>query len=82
MGEVTSKYYQRCDFCHKEIEVSERGMDKIRLPGYVYDEGAKTKGSILADICLSCIERLRKDLESFVQLEEISYAGDDIKWKK
>lgn len=43
MGEATSKYYQRCDFCHKEIEVSERGMDKIRLPGYVYDDGAKQR---------------------------------------
>ena len=40
MAERITKYYQECDFCHKEFEVSSGGLDSITLPGrYVDTDG-------------------------------------------
>ena len=61
MAERTTKYFQQCDFCHKELEVSSGGLDSITLPGrYVDTDGCQTKQWIKADICPECKERLRE----------------------
>ena len=61
MAERTTKYYQKCDFCHKEFEVSSGGLDSITLPGrYVDTDGCQCKQWIKADICPECKERLRE----------------------
>ena len=55
MAERITKYYQKCDFCHKEFEVSSGSLDSITLPGrYVNTDGCQRKQWIKADICPEC----------------------------
>ena len=81
MAERTTKYYQKCDFCHKEFEVSSGGLDSIILPGrYVDTDGYQTKQWIKADICPECKERLREYLAKAVDIREDAYYGTNIHW--
>lgn len=81
MAERTTKYYQMCDFCHKEFEVSSSGLDSITLPGrYVDTDGCQCKQWIKADICYECKERLREYLAKAVDIEEVAYGGTSIRW--
>ena len=51
MAERITKYYQKCDFCHKDFEVSSGGLDCITLPGrYVDTDGCQREQWIKADI--------------------------------
>ena len=78
MAERITKYYQKCDFCHKEFEVSSGGLDSITLPGrYVDTDGCQTKQWIKADICSECKERL---LAKAVDIKEVAYGGTSIHW--
>ena len=81
MAERTTKYYQKCDFCHKEFEVSSGGLDSITLPGrYVYTDRCQRKQWIKADICPECKERLREYLAKAVDIREDAYYGTNIRW--
>ena len=81
MAERTTKYYQKCDFCHKEFEVSSGGLDSITLPGrYVDTDGCQCKQWIKADICPECKERLREYLAKAVDIREDAYYGTNIHW--
>ena len=81
MAKQTTKYFQVCDFCHKELEVSLSGMDSITLPGYyINDHGCQRKQWIEADICPECKERLREHLAKIVDIKEVAYGGTSIHW--
>ena len=81
MAERTTKYFQKCDFCHKEFEVSSGGLDSITLPGrYVDTDGYQRKQWIKADICPECKERLREHLATAVDIKEVAYGGTIIRW--
>ena len=81
MAERITKYYQKCDFCHKEFEISSGGLDSITLPGrYVDTDGSQPKQWIKADICPECKERLREYLATAVDIREIAYGGTNIRW--
>ena len=81
MAERITKYYQKCDFCHKEFEVSSGGLDSITLPGrYVDTDVCQTKQWIKADICSECKERLREHLAKAVDFREEAYYGTNIHW--
>ena len=81
MAERTTKYFQQCDFCHKEFEVSSGGLDSITLPGrYVDTDGYQRKQWIEADICPECKEKLREHLAKAVDIKEIAYGGTSIHW--
>ena len=81
MAERITKYYQECDFCHKEFEIISGGLDSITLPGrYVDTDGCQRKQWITADICPECKERLREHLAKAVDIKEIAYGGTSIHW--
>ena len=81
MAEQTTKYFQVCDFCHKELEIISGGLDSIILPGrYVDTDGYQTKRWIKADICPECKERLREYLAKAVDIKEVAYGGTSIHW--
>ena len=80
MAERITKYYQKCDFCHKEFEISSGGLDSITLPGrYVDTDGYQCKQWIKADICPECKERLREHLAKAVDIREVAYGGTIIR---
>lgn len=81
MAERTTKYFQKCDFCHKEFEVSKDGLSSITLPGYlIYTDGCRIPRWVTADICIKCTNKLREHLARIVAINEISYAGTSIHW--
>ena len=81
MAERITKYYQECDFCHKEFEIISGGLDSITLPGrYVDTDGCQRKQWITADICPECKERLREYLAKAVDIKEVAYGGTSIHW--
>ena len=81
MAKRITKYYQECDFCHKEFEVSSGSLDSITLPGrYVDTDGYQLKQWIKADICPECKERLREHLVKAVDIREDAYYGTNIHW--
>ena len=81
MAERTTKYFQKCDFCHKEFEVSKDGMSSITLPGYYIPEyGSLYRRWITADICDECINKLRERLARIVDIKEVAYGGTIIHW--
>ena len=81
MAKQTTKYYQECDFCHKEFEVSKDGLSSITLPGYLINmDGHRVPQWVTADICIKCTNKLREYLARIVNINEISYAGTSILW--
>ena len=81
MAERITKYYQKCDFCHKETEVSADGLESITLPGYYLNsDGCKTKRWVTADICQECKDKLREYIAKAVDIKEIEYVGASIHW--
>lgn len=81
MSEVTTKYYQKCDFCHKEYEVTSGGMQNIDLPGYyIEDYGSKSPSFVTGTICPDCMQKLREKLGEFVKLNDAAYGGNDFGW--
>lgn len=81
MAEIKTKYYQICDFCHKEHEVGEKGLPKINLPGYHYfDYKGKLDAIVTGVICNECMQKLRENLRKFIDIKEIEYAGVQIYW--
>ena len=81
MSKPITRYYQKCDFCHKETEVSADGLESITLPGrYVDTDGCQRKQWIKADICPECKERLREHLAKTVDIKEVAYGGTIIRW--
>ena len=82
MSEIKTKYYQVCDFCHKEAETGKEGMHCIKLPGYlVSKDGEKIRQCIEGCICNDCEKRLCDKIKSFLDVKEIKYAGTAIQWK-
>lgn len=81
MAEKYARYYQKCDFCHRTIDVSSGGMESITLPGcYLSSAGTWSAEWVTADICHECKERLREYLAKTVDIKEIAYNGVDIHW--
>ena len=80
MSEIKTKYYQKCDFCNKEYEVGEKGLPKISLPGYIFEETGKRETIVTAVICNECMQKLRENLRKFIAIEEIAYGGTQIFW--
>ena len=81
MAERITKYYQECDFCHKEFEVSSGGLDSITLPGrYVDTDGCQLKQWIKADICPEFKERMRELFAKAGDNKEVAYGGTSIHW--
>ena len=81
MSKPITRYYQKCDFCHKETEVSADGMESITLPGYYLNsDGCKTKRWVTADICQECKDKLREYLAKAVDIKEIEWVGESIHW--
>lgn len=81
MSKITTKYYQKCDFCNKEYEVTGCGMQSIELPGYYIEEyGSKSPSFVTGTICPDCVQKLREKLGKFVKLNEVAYAGNDFGW--
>ena len=81
MAKQTTKYFQKCDFCHQEFEVSKNGMSSITLPGYyILEYGCREPQWVTADICDECIDKLRKRLARIVDIKEIAYGGTSIHW--
>lgn len=35
MSKITTKYYQKCDFCHKNCETGEKGLPKTIYPDII-----------------------------------------------
>ena len=57
MAKQKARYFQTCDFCHKEYETYEKGMFRIKLPGYYIGElGEKIRTIVSGDICSECKE--------------------------
>ena len=81
MSKPIARYYQKCDFCHKETEVSADGLESITLPGYYLNsDGCKTKRWVTADICQECKDKLREDIAKAVDIREVAYGGTSIHW--
>lgn len=81
MSKVTTKYYQKCEFCHKEYEVPVRGMQSISLPGYyIEDYGSKSPSFVTGTICPDCVQKIREKLSEFVKLNEVAYGGNNFEW--
>lgn len=81
MSKQYTKYYQKCDFCHQEFEVSKDGMDYISLPGWCIDsDGYKLPRYVKGNICDECINKLRKKLAEFVDIKDIAYGDVSIHW--
>lgn len=81
MSKPIARYYQKCDFCHKETEVSADGLESITLPGYYLNsDGCKTKRWVTADICQECKDKLREYIAKAVDIKEIEWVGVSIHW--
>lgn len=81
MGKPTARYFQKCDFCHKEFETDAIGMPSIELPGYYIGERGEKSGTIVSGtICSECMERLRDSLREFIDLKEVDYGGNAFSW--
>ena len=81
MAKPKARYFQACDFCHKEYETDEKGMCIIKLPGYYIGElGEKSRTIVSGVICSECMDRLRDSLDKFISLEEVAYGGNDFSW--
>ena len=81
MSKITTKYYQECDFCHKNCETGEKGLPKINLPGYyIEDYGNKSPSFVTGIICSDCAQKMREKLSEFVKLNEVAYGGNDFEW--
>lgn len=81
MSKITTKYYQKCDFCNKEYEVTVCGMQSIELPGYYIEEyGSKSPSFVTGTICPDCVQKLREKLSEFVKLNDVAYVGSVFEW--
>lgn len=81
MAKITTKYFQECDFCHKEVETYSQGLCVISLPGYLIEsDGTKRNSLVSGTICPQCMERLRGLLGKFIKLEEADYGGNVFSW--
>lgn len=80
MSKITTKYYQKCDFCNKEHEVGAKGLPKINLPGYYFGGGEKQEWIVTGVICNECMQKLRENLRKFIDIKEIEYGGTQIFW--
>ena len=81
MAKQKTRYFQTCDFCHQEHETDEKGMFRIKLPGYYIGElGEKSRTIVSGDICSECMDRLRESLDKFISLEDVAYAGNNFSW--
>lgn len=83
MAKKYTKIYQQCDFCKKEYEIENNGLNKIDLPGYyVREDGSQTAYWVQGDICKDCTQRLRKKLVDILILQEVAYGGTHIEWRE
>ena len=81
MAKPRARYFQTCDFCHKEYETDEKGMCSIILPGYHIGElGSKSRTIVSGVICSECMDRLRDSLDKFISLREVEYGGNNFSW--
>lgn len=80
MSEIKKKYYQVCEFCNKEYEVGEKGLPKISLPGYIFEQTGKREAIVTGVICNECMQKLRENLRKFIDITEIEYSGTQIFW--
>ena len=81
MAKQKTRYFQKCDFCNQEYETDEKGMFRIKLPGYYIGElGEKSRTIVSGDICSECMDRLRESLDKFISLEEVEYGGNNFSW--
>ena len=83
MSKITAKYFQECDFCHKEVETEQEGLYRITLPGYFIEERGGIRTSLVKGvICPICMDKLRNSLAKFIDLKEVDYGGTVISWDK
>lgn len=83
MAKPTARYFQKCDFCHKEFETNAKGMPSIELPGYYIENGGGKIHSIVSGtMCSECTERLRDSLREFIDLKEVEYIGNVFSWNE
>lgn len=81
MAKPKVRYFQTCDFCHKEYETDVEGMFVIKLPGYYIGErGEKSRTIVSGTICSECMDRLRSLLDKFIKLNEVEYGGNAFSW--
>ncbi len=80
MSKIETKYYQECDFCHKEYEVCVKGLPEIYLPGYYFGDNGKKEYIVKGVICNKCMQKLRENLRKFIDIKEIEYGGTNIFW--
>lgn len=77
------RYFQTCDFCHKEYETDEKGMFNIKLPGiHIGERGEKSRTIVSGAICSECMDRLMDSLKEFIDLKEGEYIGNVFSWSK
>lgn len=83
MNEIKTKYFQTCDFCHKEVETNKNGLLQIWLPGnFVGMNGLKVRRCVEGCICNDCAERLYHKIKGFLDVKVIEYGGTAIQWKE
>ncbi len=83
MAKPKVRYFQKCDFCHKELETDSEGMPSIELPGYyIAESGNKIRSAVSGTICSECIDRLRDSLREFIDLKEVEYIGNVFSWNE
>lgn len=81
MAKPKARYFQTCDFCHKEYETDVEGMFNIKLPGYYIGErGEKSRTIVSGAICSECMDKLRSSLDEFIKLHEVEYVGNAFLW--
>ena len=81
MTKPIARYFQTCDFCHKEVETNVAGLPDIKLPGYyIKERGAKNQSIVSGAICSECMDKLRDLLGQFIDLKEVEYVGNVFKW--
>lgn len=83
MAKPKVRYFQTCDFCHKEYETDEKGMFNIKLPGiHIGERGEKSRTIVSGAICSECMDRLMDSLKEFIDLKEGEYIGNVFSWSK